>query len=122
VIFVGHAFSLPLEPLDVGFRQQFFERVEVCANCTGLITDRRKQSYLHFLLVLQKIFCAFEGLIIFPLKRRANCDVRIEEAGLGHHCMNRKQSTERMAGENSIRLNSIFLFDLGNEFSLKELQ
>src|SRR4026208_2028680 len=122
MVLIRHALSLPLKTFNVAFCERLAKLVEAFANHAGLVTERYKERDIHFLLVLQKIFGAFQRLRILPLQRRANCDIRIEEAGLGNHRVDSKQSAQRMARKNAIRLNSILLLDLGNEFSLEELQ
>src|SRR5215203_5594503 len=122
MVLISHALSLPLETLDCRFRKQFFETVEALSNCAGLITQRHKQSNFHFLLILQKVFRAFQRFTVLPLQRRTNRNVRIEESRFANHCVDCEHASERMSRENAIRLNAILFLNLRNQLSLKELQ
>src|SRR6185503_16705885 len=122
MVFVVHAFSLPLEALDVCLSEHLSELVKALADSTGLVAERCVERDSQFFLILQKLFSAFQRLRVFPLQRRTHRNVRIEQRWFRNHRVDRKQPAERMSCENAIRLDAIILFDLRNQLRLEELE
>jgi hypothetical protein len=78
MILVRHLLRVPLKAFDLVFGEQLLERFKIFANVSGFVTQRREERCMQLLASFEKLLRAFQGRVVAPLQRGADCDVRIE--------------------------------------------